>query len=158
MSSVVSEGQSSVQSGGLSTPERGLSPSLRPMYNQLGRDLERMREDRCTTDVVLTSATWGEDVDGVHVHSFILIARCEKYWGTRKEMTAKVRKQCPLVVPLSGRFSIAALKRAVHYLYTGEVSDNAVDRADTRHQPPQLQRKSRSVLCAAADTRSVQTL
>ena len=125
MSSVVSEGPSSVQSGGLSTPERGLSPSFKPMPSQLGRDLEKMREDRETTDVVLTSAAWGEGaVESVHVHSFILIARCDKYWENRKDITSKVRKQRPLVITLGGRFSLASLKRTVHYLYTGEVSSS----------------------------------
>lgn len=114
-----------MQSGGLSTPERELSPSFKPMHSQLGRDLEKMREDRETTDVVLTSASWGEGaMDGVHVHSFILIARCEKCWENRKDMTSKIRKQCPLVISLGGRFSLASLKRTVHYLYTGEVSSN----------------------------------
>lgn len=143
MSSVLSEGLSSVQSGGPSTPERGISPSSRPMHrqpNQLGRDLKRMREDRCTSDVVLTSPSWGSSAEGVHVHSFILMARCDKYWEARKEMVAKVREQCPIVIPLSGCFSVAALKLTVQYLYTGEVGERERCRESWclwSHQPPQ---------------------
>ena len=134
MSSVLSEGLSSVQSGGLSTPERGLSPSCRPMHSQLGLDLERMREDRCTADVMLTSPSWGAQREaGVHVHSFILMARCEKYWGTRKEITARIREQCPLVISLSGRFSLAALKRTVRYLYTGQVGERIDTHSYSNH-------------------------
>ena len=122
--SSTSDCQSSTSLGlsvGLQTPERIDSPPLRTSHHLMSRDLEKMYNDE-TADVILVP-NGTPPKKGIRVHSFILMARTAKYWKERMCLLRDTRKSIPLVVPISERCSLSALKRVSQYLYTGEVSE-----------------------------------
>jgi hypothetical protein len=91
----------------------------------MSRDLEKMYNDE-TADVILVP-NGTPPKKGIRVHSFILMARTAKYWKERMCLLRDTRKSIPLVVPISERCSLSALKRVSQYLYTGEIDLHDMD-------------------------------